>query len=841
MTATDRQQDQGLGSSAAPARHGTFPALSEDRQSTYSASGATMTFKPRLIAALLGLAAAGFTAAVISADATAERPVRDRRAQPAVHWSYQPVTLPAVPKVQDRKWVRGPIDAFVLAKLEENKLAPSTDADRATFARRIYLDVVGVIPTPEAVQAFVDDRSPQAYEKLVDGLLASPHYGERQARKWLDLARYADTQGYQDDEARPGMWRYRDYVIKAFNEDRPFDQFIREQIAGDEISPGNQETLVATGFLRSYPDGPDHRDMIQRRYNSITDMTDTVGTVFLGHSVECARCHDHKFDKISQKEYFQLQSFFANTLPGDDLPVTVKGEFERKYEQDRAAWEAATAEARAKLSEFIEPHRKEIDAYHHTRFYENAQVSLNKPESDWKSLDRWVNYRYHQYIVRNNPDYAYDVNYFAAANGAFKDIVEREAVDASIDPKVKAAHVERAEAFTALLKEFRKFDALKPAQGATVISGLIENGSDSAPQHIYMGGNHERELEEVEPGFPAAITPHRTRPQIAPGATSSGRRTALADWLASRDNPLTARVYVNRVWERLFGQGLVRTVSDFGKAGERPSHPELLDYLAARFVEQGWSVKKLEREILLSSTYRQSSATRPEAEAVDQQGRWLASYPRRRLDAEQIRDSLLVASGLINEKLGGPSVYPEIPASIMKESTRRVAGFWPTSKDIRDHHRRSIYVFTRRSVPFPLLEAFDRASPQVAHSRREVSTTPQQSLTLFNNDTVYGWSQALAARVAREAGPKEAARIDRLFRILYSRSPDRDERALVATFLDEQEQIVRSRSTPDAPQVAKAQIVSLRTTPEEGASPREVAFVDLAHTLANANEFVYRY
>jgi hypothetical protein len=747
--------------------------------------------------------------------------------------------------VQNRKWVRGPIDAFVLAKLEEQKLAPSPAADRATFARRIYLDVVGVIPSPEEVKAFVGDRSPKAYEKLVDALLASPHYGERQARKWLDLARYADTQGYQDDESRPGMWRYRDYVIKAFNEDRPFDQFIREQIAGDELAPGNQETLVATGFLRGYPDGPDHRDMIQRRYNSITDMTDTVGTVFLGHSVECARCHDHKFDKLSQKEYYQLQSFFANTLPSDNLPVTQKGEFEHKYEQDRAAWEAATADARAKLSAFIEPHRKEIDAYHHTRFYENAQVSLDKPESEWKSIDRWVNYRYYQYIVRNNPDYAYDVNYFAAANGAFKDIVEREAVDVGIDPKVKAAHVERAEAFAALLKEFRKSDALKPVQGATIISGLIENGSDSAAQHIYMGGNLERPLAEVEPGFPAAITPNWTRPEIHSTATSSGRRTALADWIASRDNPLTARVYVNRVWERLFGNGLVSTVSNFGKAGQRPTHPELLDYLASRFVSEGWSVKKLEREILLSSTYRQSSASRPEVEAADPEGKLLANYPRRRLDAEQIRDSLLVASGLINEKIGGPSVFPEIPASVMKESTRRVAGFWPTSKDIRDHYRRSIYVFTRRSVPFPLLEAFDRASPQVAHSRREVSTTPQQSLTLFNNDTVYGWSQALAARVAREAGEKESDQVDRLFQILYSRLPDQAERGFVANFLDEQEQIVRGgasqESSLDKPQKAEAQKVSLRKAPDEGLSARRIAFVDLAHTLANANEFVYRY
>jgi hypothetical protein len=790
---------------------------------------------------IAGAVASLISSAVVSADST---PVT-KRFQSALHWSYQPVKLPPVPNVKNAKWVRTPVDAFILAKLEENKLAPSPEADRAALARRVYLDVVGVIPTPEQVQAFVSDRSPKAYENLVDGLLASPHYGERIGRKWL--ARYADTQGYQDDEARPGAWRYRDYVIRAFNEDRPYDRFIREQIAGDELWPGNQETLTATGFLRNYPDGPDHRDMLERRYNSITDMTDTVGSVFLGQSVECARCHDHKFDRISQKEYFQLQSFFSNTLPGDNLPVTVKGEFERKYDKDLAAWVEATAPSRRKLEEFIAPYRAEIDDYHYTRFYENAQVSLRKPRSEWKSLDRWVNYRYEQYIVRNNPDYPRDVSYFAAARGAFGDIVDREAVDPAVDPQVKQAHIQRVEQFLALLKDFRQFDSLKPEQGATIISAVIENGTDAAPQFVYMGGNHDRPLQEVTPGFPAAITPDRTAARITPTATSSGRRSALADWIASRDNPLTARVYVNRIWERLFSQGIVATLSDFGKAGQKPTHPELLDYLAANFVEQGWSTKKLVREILLSSTYRQASHPRAEVIKADPQNKLLAVYPRRRLDAEQIRDSLLAAAGLLNEKIGGPSVYPEIPASVMKESTRRVAGFWPVSKDEKDRNRRSIYVFTRRSVPFPMLETFDRASPQVAHARRDSSTTPQQSLTLFNNEVVYGWSKSLAERTASEAaGPGEAARIDRLFRILFARLPDAAEKSIAASFLDEQERII---ATEDARRGATAVLVpaSTRAGSSEAANrkpqpvARERAFVDLAHTLANSNEFVYRY
>nr|PZN67389.1 MAG: hypothetical protein DIU62_06515 [Pseudomonadota bacterium] len=765
-----------------------------------------------------------------------------RAAQPAVYWAYRPITRPAVPEVKHKDWVRTPVDNFVLARLEEKGLSPSPEADRATFARRIYLDVLGLIPTPEQVKEFVEDRSPDAYEKLVDRLLASPHYGERIGRKWLDLARYADTQGYQDDEARPGAWRYRDYVIRSFNEDKPFDRFIREQIAGDELWPDSQEARVATGFLRNYPDGPDHRDMLERRYNSITDMTDTVGSVFLGHSLECARCHDHKFDRISQKEYFQFQAFFANTLPSDTLPVTEKGEFELAYERARAAWEEATAEIRREMWAFIEPYREEIDDYHYTRFYENAQVSLRKPKEQWTSLDRWVNYRYQQYIVRNNPDYAWDVSYFAAANGAFRDVVARDAADPTVDPAVKQAHIERAEQFRELLRRFRQFDHLKPVQGATIISGVFENGTDAAPQYIYMGGNHERPLEEVEPGFPAAITPHLTRPEIVPTANSSGRRTALANWLASPENPLPARVFVNRVWEMLFADGIVVTPSDIGRASQPPGHPELLDYLAARFIEQGWSVKKLQREILLSATYRQSSAPRPDAEAVDPQNRLLAKYPRRRMDAEQIRDSLLAASGLINLKQGGPAVYPSIPASVMKESTRRVEGFWPVSRDIRDHYRRSIYVFTRRSVPFPMLEVFDRASPQVAHARREVSTTPQQSLTLFNNDVVYGWSQELAARAKREAARQdEPAQIERLFQILFARLPDENERAMAREFLDSQQRIVaEARRSLDA---VEARLRKVANAPEHEweLTPREQAFVDLAHSLANSNEFIYRY
>ncbi|HJV92101.1 MAG TPA: DUF1549 and DUF1553 domain-containing protein [Azonexus sp.] len=791
------------------------------------------------LAIVLGLVA-GFGLGPLAAQekpAAVEPKVAPKSTLPS-NWAYRPLVAPEAPAVKDNRWARTAIDKFVLAKLEEKGLKPSAEADRATLVRRVYLDVLGVIPKPEEVKAFVDDRSANAYEKLVDRLLASPLYGERIGRRWLDLARYADTQGYQDDEQRPGMWRYRDYVIKSFNQDKPFNQFVREQIAGDELWPGQQEALVATGFLRGYPDAPDHRDLLEKRYTSITDMTDTVGTALLGHSVECARCHDHKFDKISMKDYYQLQSFFANTLPSDNLPVIDKGERELKFEKDYAAWEAETKDIRARLAAFIAPHNDEIIKYHRERFYEDGRVSLLKPKEEWKSLDRWLNYRFDQYIVRNNPNYGWDVNFFAAANGAFNNAVEVAAVDPAFD-KAKLAQLKtRKEEYGKLLAELRKHNAKRPEQGATIISALTENGTDAAPQHIYAGGDHHRPLAEVQPGFPALFTPNATTAKIVPTANSSGRRTALANWLVSADNHVVPRVFVNRLWSLYFDNGIVATVSDFGRAGQKPTHPELLDYLAGSFVKEGWSVKKLTKEILLSSVYRQASDERKEVAAVDPTNKLLAQFPRKRLDTEQVRDSLLAASGLLQDKNSGPGVFPPLPDVIYKASARNVPGFWPQTKEAKDHHTRSVYVYVRRSLPYPMLETFDGASPQSPHSRRDVTTTPQQSLTLFNNDLVYEWSKSLAGRAIREAGKSEEAQLDRLYRILYSRAPAKQEKAQALAFLNKHEKVIKEQLSSG--KFAVAVPVGLKDIPDTSPT-RLAAFVDLAHTLANTNEFVYRF
>lgn len=737
-------------------------------------------------------------------------------------WSYQPVKAPAIPDVKQKDWVRTPIDAFILAQLEAKDLKPSVDADRAAFIRRATLDVLGIIPTPEEVDAFVKDESDDAYEKLVDRLLASPKYGERQGRKWLDLARYADSTGFQNDNDRLNMWRYRDYVINSFNQDKPYSRFIQEQLAGDELWPGDEQALIATGFMAQFPDNSNSRDLVQRKYQITTDITDTVGKVVLGQTVECARCHNHKFDKISQKDYFSLQAFFANVAPVDNIPVNNKGDIERQYEQQYAKWEEATKEIRAKKKAIIDTHREEALKYHKERYLTDSRQAIFKPKEQWNAQDRWVNHR-----LTNVTDEASLESYF------------RERGE-STDPKTYSKEIAAQWAeLEKLNKELKKFNDLKPTTSSNTISAMSELGHpDAPPSFVFAVGDHEKPLEQVEPAFPEAITSEK--PDIKPLPFSSGRRAALVKWLTSPANPLTARVYTNRIWDQYFGKGIVATVSDFGKAGQKPTHPELLDYLADKFVKDNWSVKKLHREILLSSVYRQASDFREEVVKADPDNQLLAVFPRQRLEAEQVRDSLLVAAGKLEDKVGGPSVYPPLPKSINTASGNFQGDpSWKTSKDEHDHNRRSLYVFTRRSIPYPILDSFNAASPQEAHSKREVTTTPLQALTLFNSEVIFDWSKSLAGRVINEAGDDESDQIARLYQILFARQPDDKEKASLQAFLNEQESVIRAKAANGKFEVNVPAGVSKDKPLKDPV--RAAAFVDLVHVVANSNEFIYRF
>lgn len=756
----------------------------------------------------------GFVA-VAAVAAAAEEKVSSAR----VWWSYQPVHDVLTPSVSQKGWVRTPIDAFVLAKLEAKGLKPSPDADRAAYIRRATLDVWGLIPTPEEVKTFVEDRSPNAYEKLVDRLLASPHYGERQARHWLDLARYSDSTGFQNDNTRPNMWRYRDYVIDAFNQDKPFDQFVKEQLAGDEIAGGPSEDkarLIATGFLAGYPDNYNSRDLVQRKYQITTDMTDTVGQVFLAQSVACARCHDHKFDPISSKEYFKLQAFFANTSEEKDVAAP-KDSVTAAYDEQQGKYRDAVKTIRDQQKALIEPIKDAAIKYHKERYLTDSRDSLFKAQAEWTPFDRWINHRLDN--VTTEADYAS----YLQETGKNKD-----------DPSYNAENAARWEAYKKLTDELKQYEKLKPAETlSNKITVMDELGYPDSPKTFAVaGGDHERPIEEVEPGFPEAIA-HGAQPEIVATATSSGRRTALANWIASPQNPLTARVFVNRVWSYYFGTGIVRTVSDFGKAGEKPTNPELLDYLAEDLVKQGWSVKKLQREILLSSVYRQSSASRDDATAADPENKLLAYFPRRRLDAEEIRDSLLLASGKLNDKIGGPSVFPPIPKGLS------AGKYWTVSKDPADWTRRSLYVFTRRSLAYPMLDTFDMASAQQVHSARAVTTTPLQALTLYNDEQVFQWSQALAGRVIREAGDSDQARFERLYQILFSRSPDKGEKSLLQAFLASHERVIGEKANDG--RLALAIPIGLKSNETVPNPVRDAAFVDLVHAVANSNEFVYKF
>lgn len=761
------------------------------------------------------------TLAILLASSTTASIAADEKAPaaaPAKAWQYSTVQAPEVPAVKQKAWVRTPIDAFVLARLEQKKLKPSADADRATYIRRATLDTWGLLPTPEEVDAFVKDKSPDAYEKLADRLLSSPHFGERQARRWLDLARYADSAGFQNDNTRPNNYRYRDYVIKAFNSGKPFDRFIKEQVAGDELFPDSQEAKIATGFLAGYPDNSNSRDLVQRKYQIATDMTDTVGETFLASTIGCARCHNHKADRVSQKEYFQLQAFFANTSFDEKVPAE-KGPEELEYEKKQAAYRAATKDIRDKQKAILDTVREAGVKYHKERYLTDSRESIFKPEAQWTALDRWVNFRLKTVSTEN------DIVQYLRLTAEDKD-----------SPDYKAENVEKWKQYQKLTADLRKFDKLRPERGSLFITAATELGHpDAPPTHVRFGGVHEAPLDPVEPGIPA-LWANGAKIEIKPTATSSGRRTALANWLASPENPLTARVFANRVWSQYFANGIVATVADFGRAGQKPTHPELLDYLASDFVKNGWNVKQLHRQILLSSVYRQSSAERADIAAADPDNKLLGVYPRKRLEAEQVRDSLLAASGRLEDKLGGPAVFPKVPSNFS------AGNLWTESTDPHDQYRRSIYTFVRRSVPYPLTQNFDPADPSQAHHKRNVTTTPLQALALFNSDVVLGWSQALAGRVIREAGSDETAQLNRLYEILFARTPSKAERATLKDFLDKQEKIIEARNTSGKDEGKFEVSIPTGLDGKQKINPiRAAALVDLVHTVANSNDFIYRF
>jgi hypothetical protein len=672
----------------------------------------------------------------------------------------------------------------------------------------VTIDLTGLPPTQDEIQAFLGDRSPRAYERVVDRLLASPAYGERWARHWLDVARYADSDGFKADATRPNMWRYRDYVIKALNDDKPYDRFVREQIAGDELFPGDPDALLAMGFNRQWIDETNAAGLLTRRQETLDDITNTTGAAFLGLTFGCARCHDHKYDPILHKDYYRLQAFFANTSFGDG-PLPLKDPVERrKYEAQKAQWEEKTSDLRAEMNALLEPLRK------------------SKLEGGIKTFEDEVQEAILMDASRRNP--FQQMMYHTAEPRITFD----EEPDARTLRGLKGDNGKR---YAELKTELAAFDSLKPAplpEGQF----MVDIGPVAPPTYTLKNGNVQAKGEEVQPGFLSILDPTDAKVTPPAGLHSTGRRTALALWLTDPKNPLTARVMVNRIWHYHFGRGIVGTPGDFGRRGERPTHPELLDYLTTSFIENGWSIKKLHRLILLSNTYQESSDAQSAALEADPANALLWRYNRRRMEAEAVRDSMLSASGLLNPQMGGPGVFPPVPSGVLTElSATAVAGGWKTEKDPAQANRRSVYIFVRRNLRYPMLQEFDAANTfESAHARTN-TVTPAQSLDLLNSELMIDWARAFAGRVLGDAPTSNVEQqVARAFKLAYGRDATPEEQKASVGFLDSQAVIVAPRLTG-----AGIQPPMPARTPAGMSRAWAAAFVDLCQMLLSSNEFLY--
>ena len=652
---------------------------------------------------------------------------------PDADWAFAPPEPRHPPSLRQSEWVRNPVDAFVVDRLAENGLVPSVPADRRTFIRRVYFDLIGLPPSPEVVDAFLDDSGPMARERLIDRVLAMPEYGERWGRHWLDLVRYAESEGFAVDRERPTAWRYRDYVIRSFNADKPYDLFVKEQVAGDELeglsADVSADRLVGLGFLRMGPWEADAISMKKLRQDFLNEVTSVTASAFLGLTVGCAQCHDHKYDPIPQRDFYRLQAFFGATRVAD-LPAPYSAAENRREVRRQFRWhEDCLDDAEESL--------QEVQQRLVARFTELEGIAQ---EDD----DRLAKFK-RELGVKNE--------FFRKREGrVFREPVWFEWLEAK-DARDRASE---------LLERHRPV--------AAAVSDLVPpHVPEVAPTFVMAGGEFDSPAGAVEAGFPVCIEGSEEPAAIPFRRESSGRRIALADWLASPENPLTARVMVNRIWQHHFGHGLVRTASDFGRAGERPSHPGLLDLLAAEFVEGGWSVKRMHRLILASATYGQSAEHRDHSAYAerDPENRLLWRMNWKRLDAESIRDTLLALSERLNPRRGGPPALLDVPADVAE-------GFeffkWFPSPPL-DQRRRTVYTFQRRSVVQPFMEVFDVANMSASCSRRNSTTVAPQALTLINGDLVNGEAPYFARRVLREAGPDRSDQVRRAFRLVLGRHP----------------------------------------------------------------------
>ncbi len=640
---------------------------------------------------------------------------------------------------------KNPVDAFLSAKWEQKGLTGSLKADRRTLIRRAYLDLIGIPPTREEVAAFLADSSPKAWEKLVDQLLASPHYGERWARHWLDVARYADSGGYEYDRDRDNAWRFRDYVTQSFNSDKPFDLFLKEQIAGDELWPDSHEARIATGYLRLGPENNLKNE--QTRLDELDDIVATTANSLMAMTVGCARCHNHKFDPIPQKDYYRMQAVFYPTL-AEEKPLVPEIEVAAHKEAVKQN-QALQSPLKKELDALIKPYKDAYIAEKKASLPDYMKQSLATP-ADQRSEGQKLNVAQIEKTLMGTPETLPDR--FSTADKA---------------------------RYESLQKQIAGLVGQMPPPLATAMS-ITEKGPQPPPSYFLHTGNQKGSV--MQPGvLSAAYDGEWPFPAPPAGAKTSFRRAGFANWITSRDNPLTARVMVNRLWQHHFGEGLVRTPNNFGKMGERPSHPELLDWLSVEFMENGWHLKPIHKLILMSSAYQLASNDIQSNLEKDPENRLLWRMPRRRIEGEILRDSILAVAGSLDQSVGGPAFFPYIDPSLFQASSKRN---WVGKPDNDPATwRRSIYVFSKRSIPLPMFEVFDKPDTIGSCGRRNRSTVSPQALILMNNSFVNLHSQRFAARLEKESGGDRDQLITLAFEHALARPPSKSERTRANEFL----------------------------------------------------------
>lgn len=744
-------------------------------------------------------------------DQPSEDSVRGRiTTQQRQYWAFRQPIAPSVPTVRNQSWVINPIDAFILSELESHKLTPSTEANRRTLIRRVTYDLTGLPPTPEEIDGFIADHSPDAYEKVVRRLLASPRYGERWAQHWLDVVRFAETNGFELDQDREQAWRYRDYVVRSLNEDKPYDRFIREQLAGDEMAPDDFEMRVATGFLRA---GPQHvvagnLDQAVNRQEWLTEVMFGVGNGIMGLTVGCARCHDHKFDPILQADFYRLQSFFAASDNVDYQRPVPEAEAALKVAQ--AAHQERLKPIREQIAAIEKPYQERLKAEKRARLERNFAEVLDKPAEQRSEQEKQL---------------AKDAQ--RMLNVSWEELL------AALSPVDRARRA-------SLRQQMHRIN-LTPPEPLPKALAVSDTLSPVPKMHLLKAGDVHRPAAEVRPGFLTVLLPADTpwdaevSPVVRGEFKSTGRKLALANWLTRPDHPLTSRVMVNRLWHYHFGRGIVPTPNDFGRNGQPPTHPQLLDWLATQFIERGWSLKQLHFLMVTSNTYRQSSESDPVRAARDPENKWFWRMNRQRLDAEAIRDSTLAVAGTLTEQLGGPSIRvplePEVYDTIFTEA--EPDNLWPVHPDSRQHNRRSLYLIRKRNVRLPMLVAFDSPDMMSSCGARSASVHALQSLTLLNSGFMFDQSVALARRVLKDSGSDTSQAIDRLYRLALGRRPQAAELGLIRSFLTRQTAIITGRLQRGEP-VARLDDPTIKLSIAQSA-----AWIDLCLATMNTNDFLY--